>query len=47
MQKYNNRSEVPEKYKWDLTPFFKNEEEYNQTYEKTLKEAEQFGKEFE
>ena len=42
MQKYNNRSEVPEKYKWDLTPFFKNEEEYNQTYEKTLKEAEQF-----
>ena len=39
MQKYNNRSEVPEKYKWDLTPFFKNEEEFNKTYEETVKKA--------
>ena len=31
MQKYNNRSEVPEEFKWDLTPFFKNEEEFNAT----------------
>lgn len=30
MQKYNSRKEVPEKYKWDLTPFFKNEEEFNE-----------------
>ncbi len=39
MQKYNNRSEVPEEYKWDLTPFFKNEEEYNKTYTTTLQEV--------
>ena len=32
MQKYNNRNEVPEEYKWDLTPFFKNEEEFETTY---------------
>ena len=32
MQKYNNRNEVPEEYKWDLTPFFKNEEEFEATY---------------
>lgn len=34
MQKYNNRSEVPEEFKWDLTPFFKNEEEFNNTFDK-------------
>ncbi len=37
MQKYNNRNEVPEKYKWDLTTIFKDEEEYNKAYN-TLKE---------
>lgn len=37
MQKYNNRSEVPEEYKWDLTPFFKNEEEFNATFDKCSK----------
>ena len=37
MQKYNNRSEVPEEFKWDLTPFFKNEEEFNITYDKCSK----------
>ncbi len=37
MQKYNNRSEVPEEYKWDLTPFFKDEQEFNDTYDKALK----------
>jgi len=31
MQKYNNRSEVPDKYKWDLTSFFKNENEFKKT----------------
>ena len=31
MQKYNNRNEVPEKYKWDLTEFFKDEKEFKQT----------------
>ena len=37
MQKYNNRSEVPEEFKWDLTPFFKNEEEFNSTFEECSK----------
>ena len=37
MQKYNNRSEVPEKYKWDLTPFFKDDDEWNTSYDKTFK----------
>lgn len=33
MQKYNNRSEVPEKYKWNLTDFFKDEKDFNKTLE--------------
>ena len=37
MQKYNSRSEVPEEFKWDLTPFFKNEEEFNSTDEECSK----------
>ena len=37
MQKYNNRSEVPEEFKWDLTPFFKNEEEFNATLKECSK----------
>ena len=37
MQKYNSREEVPEKYKWDLTPFFKDEEEFLKSYDKTSK----------
>ena len=35
MQKYNNRNEVPEEYKWDLTPFFKNDDEWEESYKKT------------
>lgn len=41
MQKYNNRNEVPEEYKWDLTSFFKDEKEFNDTYAKTTKLAEE------
>ena len=37
MQKYNNRREVPEEFKWDLTPFFKNEEEFNATLKECSK----------
>ena len=37
MQKYNSRKDVPEKYKWDLTPFFKDDSEFNKTYDKVLK----------
>ncbi len=29
MEKYKNRSEVPEKYKWNLTDFFKDEKDFN------------------
>ena len=29
MQKYNNRNEVPEEYKWDLTSFYKNDKDFN------------------
>jgi len=35
MQKFNSRSEVPEKYKWDLTDFFKDENEFEESYLKT------------
>lgn len=37
MEKYTTREDVPEKYKWDLTDFFKNENEFN----KSLKKSEQ------
>ena len=37
MQKYNNRNEVPEEYKWDLTPFFKNENEFYDNLDKCKK----------
>ena len=29
---YKNRKEVPDKYKWDLTNIFKNEDEFNKTF---------------
>ena len=29
MQKYNNRNEVPEEYKWDLTPYFKDSKAFD------------------
>lgn len=35
MPKYNSRNEVPEKYKWDLTPFFKDEKEFDESFKKT------------
>lgn len=41
MQKYNNRNEVPEEFKWDLTSFFKSEEEFNIAYQKAKKQAEE------
>lgn len=33
MQTYNSRSEVPEKYKWDLTEFCKGDEEFEKKYQ--------------
>ena len=35
MEKYNNRNEVPEEYKWNLDDFFKNNEEFYKTLEDT------------
>ncbi len=37
MQKYNNRSEVPLEYKWDLTPFFKDDKEFDSKFEECSK----------
>ena len=36
---YKNRLDVPDKYKWDLTDFFKNEEEFNKTFKETKKDV--------
>ncbi len=44
MQKYNNRDEVPEEYKWDLTPFFKDNEEFEEVFAKTEKLIDELSK---
>lgn len=44
MQKYNCRREVPEKYKWDLSDFFKNDKEFDSSYKKCEKLIEELGK---
>ncbi len=44
MEKYNSRKDVPEKYKWDLTDFFKNEEDFLSNYNKAVKEVESLNK---
>ena len=41
MNKYKSRKDVPEKYKWDLSDFFKNEEEFNKEYTSLKKEIEE------
>ena len=40
MNKYKSRKDVPEKYKWDLTDFFKNYDEFDEEYNKLTKEIE-------
>ena len=35
MQKYESRKDVTEKYKWDLTDLFKDDEEFETSYKKT------------
>ena len=42
MQTYNNRSEVPDKYKWDLTEYFSGEEELKETIKKTEEALKKF-----
>ncbi len=39
MEKYTSRKDVPEKYKWDLTPFFKNEEEFEEKFNQATKDV--------
>lgn len=38
MKQYKNREEVEEKYKWDLTEYYKNDNEFFETYSKLNKE---------
>lgn len=37
MQKYNNRNDVPEEYKWDLTSFFEDDKEFNASFNECKK----------
>ncbi len=37
MEKYNTRADVPEKYKWDLTDFYENEEMFEEEYKNCVK----------
>lgn len=37
MNKYKSRKDVPEKYKWDLTDFYKNDEEFNKELDYLMK----------
>ena len=39
MEKYKSRKDVPEKYKWDLTQFFKDEEDFIANYNKTVEDV--------
>lgn len=41
MNKYKSRKDVPEKYKWNLSDFFKNEDEFNKEYTSLKKEIEE------
>ena len=41
MNKYKSRSEVPDKYKWDLSDFYKDDKDYEVSYNKTKKEVEE------
>lgn len=40
MEKYKNRGEVPEKYKWDLSDFFENEDDFENNFKKCQKDIE-------
>lgn len=37
MKKYKNRAEVEDKYKWDLTDYFKDEKEFEKSFNETVK----------
>ena len=37
---YKSRKDVPDKYKWDLTDYFENEEDFNKTYNENKQDIE-------
>ncbi len=37
MQKYKNRNEVPDKYKWDISEYCKDDKEFNELYAQAKK----------
>ena len=41
MNKYKSRKDVPAKYKWDLSDFYKSEKEFDEDYKKLKKEIEE------
>lgn len=43
MKKYKNRSEVPEKYKWDLSDFFEDENDFEESFQICQKQSEKLG----
>jgi len=42
MSKYSSRSEVPEKYKWDLSDFYKNDKEFNDSLKLAINNINKF-----
>ena len=42
MKSYSSRNEIPEKYKWDLSFLYKNDEEWEKVYNDTLKRIDLF-----
>ena len=39
MKKYNSRKDVPEKYKWDLSDFYKDEDDFKTNYNKAVNDV--------
>ena len=37
MKKYKTRADVPQKYKWDLTEYFKDEDDFKNHFQKAEK----------
>ena len=44
LSNFKKRDEIEEKYKWDLTDFFKTDEEWNKEYDLAKKEVNKFKK---
>ena len=44
MRKYNSRKDVPEKYKWDLSDFYKDEADFVTNYNKTVNDVRSLSK---